>query len=52
MPIALRQDYDATTTRAAAKLSKDSGQTRRLLYQPPEDLTRGGDSQGARNVSR
>ena len=31
MPIALRQDFDATTTRAAAKLSKDSGQTRRLL---------------------
>ena len=31
MPIALRQDFDATTTRAAAKRSKDSGQTRRLL---------------------
>ena len=31
MPIALRHDFDATTTRAAAKLSKDSGQTRRLL---------------------
>ena len=31
MPIALRQDFDAITTRAAAKLSKDSGQTRRLL---------------------
>ena len=31
MPIALRQDFDAITTRAAAKLSKDGGQTRRLL---------------------
>lgn len=31
MPIALRQDFDASTTREAAKSSKDGGQTRRLL---------------------
>ncbi|WP_217433719.1 hypothetical protein [Caulobacter sp. S45] len=31
MPIALCQDFDPTATWAAAKLSKDSGQTRRLL---------------------
>ena len=31
MPIALRADYDAQTTRAAAKRSKDGPQARRLL---------------------
>lgn len=31
MPIALRPDFDATMTRAAARSSKDGGQTRRLL---------------------
>ena len=31
MPIPLSPDYDATRLRAAARLSKDAGQTRRLL---------------------
>ena len=31
MPIALRQDFDATRVRAAAKQSKDGAQARRLL---------------------
>ena len=31
MPVPLRADFDARTTRAAAKESKDGPQTRRLL---------------------
>ena len=31
MPIPLRADYDAAHLRAAARESKDAGQTRRLL---------------------